>query len=283
MRNYRLWTWEWVIVLIILIFLLFKFFPGDWFSGTEKIKVDNTAALKVDSIKKALDNALIEKSKTDADLKACLDRQAAEKQAAIDKANAARDRALANLLKNKNDKKAGTGKPQEVVVRIIGDLTGGKAKVETGAGTQKLAVTVDPEKDATYLSNLSSVDKKSVVLEDREMKFCIRTHTKNGFRWEPYEAVYTRGKKFTELVDNGVGGVDLAIRPSQTLATIVPTKPFITTDGYCGVPENTPLLTAEELRGDADFFNLFGVWVPWQRQNINGVWCRIAEYAPGKN
>jgi len=285
-RNYQLWNWEWVVILIVLIFLLFKIFPGlkDWATGTEKVKVDNSAALKVDSIKRV--NNYNDSIKT-----ALANAKATNKQYAD--LTAKQQRAYDSLMANCNKPvprrvtkyipkfipKPVAMTPQKVIIEIQDKRTP-QATVQFNTPTTPVTIKVNTASntDATYLSNETGNVGKTVILEDKPMKFCIRLHTKNGFKWWPYEAVYTRGKKFAELTDNGIGGVDLGLRPSGTFATIVPVNYFVTTDGYCGVVESQ--LTSEELKNDADFFNLYGAWVPWQRQNVNGVWCRVAIYAP---
>lgn len=76
-------------------------------------------------------------------------------------------------------------------------------------------VVVVQEPDAAFLTEQTSVPKSQVVLESRERKFCIKFA--EAMYW-PYLAVQL-GETFPEIVDNGIGGYDLYLRPEGTVGS----------------------------------------------------------------
>ena len=258
---------------------------GGIFSGKEnKITIDNTAALKVDSIRKAHRADSIEKALANAGvtLKQYAD-LTAKQQRAYDSLMANCNKPVQRRVVKYTPKfyPAKVQPPQKVIIEIQ-DKRSPQAVVQftaPAAPPVTIKVNTAPDVDATYLKTGTGFVGATVVLEDKLYKYCLRVSTKTGYAWEPYNAVMNRGIKFSELTDNGVGGFDLSLKPSGTLATIVPTGPFLTTDGYCGVPESSKFVTSDELKTNAAFIDINGRWIDWTYKSVNGVPCRIAEYA----
>ena len=112
-----------------------------------------------------------------------------------------------------------------LIAKLMQNCGGGKKQIDLAYTKPKIkktvAKTVVPkeviaqEPDADYLTEQNSVEKSQVILQSNEEKFCIKFADR--MYW-PYLAVQL-GETFPEIVDNGIGGYDLFLRPEGTIGS----------------------------------------------------------------
>lgn len=121
-----------------------------------------------------------------------------------------RDSIIADLIKNCNKTKK---QPAKSVARKTKTQPVVKATLPVPV-TQTVIVPA-PQQETEYLTVKTVVPKSQIFIEDKEQKFCIKFAER--MYW-PYLAVQL-GEVFPEIVDNGIGGYDLYLRPEGTIGS----------------------------------------------------------------